>query len=110
MRLNRTDIVFALSVAIVFLFSSSPAVQDGFHAEEVTPQPVVQEGSWRPVRDATSQVTLVEAADATELSIEVAHADGVRCPRSWRWVPELVETEKWGAVSPRCAEALKALS
>ena len=57
-----------------------------------------------------SQVTLVESTDCTELGIEVAHADGVRCPRSWRWVPELVETENWGAVSPRCAEALNQLS
>ena len=57
-----------------------------------------------------SQVNLVESTECTELGIEVAHADGVRCPRSWRWVPELVETENWGAVSPRCAEALKQLS
>lgn len=57
-----------------------------------------------------SQVTLVESSDTDEFGIEVAHADGVRCPRSWRWVPELVETEQWGEVSPRCAEALKSLS
>lgn len=56
-----------------------------------------------------SEVSLIESPDAEELTIEVAHADGVRCPRSWRWVPELVETERWGAVSPRCAEALKSL-
>jgi isoleucyl-tRNA synthetase len=54
-----------------------------------------------------SEVSVLESTDASELQIEVAHADGVRCPRSWRWVPELVETEKWGAVSPRCAEALQ---
>ena len=53
-----------------------------------------------------SQVTLIESSESNELSVEVAHADGVRCPRSWRWVPELVETENWGAVSPRCAEIL----
>lgn len=53
-----------------------------------------------------SQVTVAESAEATEISVEVAHADGVRCPRSWRWVPELVETEQWGPVSPRCADAL----
>jgi len=57
-----------------------------------------------------SQVTLIESSAADELGIEVAHADGVRCPRSWRWVPELVETETWGAVSPRCAQALKTIS
>lgn len=57
-----------------------------------------------------SQVSLVESTECTELNIEVAHADGVRCPRSWRWVPELVETDHWGSVSPRCAEALNQLS
>lgn len=57
-----------------------------------------------------SQVILIESSDATELSVEVDHADGVRCPRSWRWVPKLIETETWGDVSPRCADALKAMS
>lgn len=56
-----------------------------------------------------SQVILIEGSNS-ETSVEVAHADGVRCPRSWRWVPELVETEAWGPVSPRCAEALEAMS
>ncbi len=32
-----------------------------------------------------------------------------RCPRSWRWVPELVESD-FGPVSPRDAEALQARS
>ena len=57
-----------------------------------------------------SQVTLIESTEGSELSIEVAHADGVRCPRSWRWVPELVEVKNWGPVSARCAEALNHLS
>lgn len=57
-----------------------------------------------------SAVSLVENAEATELTIEVTHADGVRCPRSWRWVPALVETEAWGPVSPRCAAALQQIS
>ena len=57
-----------------------------------------------------SQVTLIESTESSELNIEVAHADGVRCPRSWRWVPELVETKNWGPVSARCAEALNHLS
>ncbi len=42
----------------------------------------------------------------TALRIEVHPADGVRCPRSWRWVPELVEAGVFGQVSPRCQEAL----
>ena len=53
-----------------------------------------------------SQVTLIESTGAQELTVEVGHADGVRCPRSWRWVTELVDTQDWGPVSPRCAEAL----
>ncbi len=57
-----------------------------------------------------SQVAVVESADSTEVSVEVAHADGVRCPRSWRWVEALVETAAWGPVSPRCAEALEQIS
>ena len=57
-----------------------------------------------------SQVVLVESTESAELNIEVAHADGVRCPRSWRWVPELVDTNGWGPVSARCAEALNHLT
>lgn len=57
-----------------------------------------------------SQVEVFNDESLTEIKVEVAHADGVRCPRSWRWVPELVETGKWGAVSPRCAHALTELS
>ena len=54
-----------------------------------------------------SQVNLVESSvTAPEMTIQLDHAEGVRCPRSWRWVPALVETKEWGSVSPRCAEAL----
>ena len=38
---------------------------------------------------------------------EARHASGERCPRSWRWVPELETVEPWGAVSPRCAGVLR---
>ena len=57
-----------------------------------------------------SQVVLVESTESAELKVEVAHAEGVRCPRSWRWVPELVDTDSWGPVSERCAEALNHLT
>ena len=53
-----------------------------------------------------SQVTVRPDPKATAVSVTVDHADGVRCPRSWRWVDSLVETEAWGPVSPRCKEAL----
>ncbi len=55
-----------------------------------------------------SQVELHSDNSASKIEVETRHADGVRCPRSWRWVSSLVETDVWGAVSPRCAEALKA--
>jgi len=54
-----------------------------------------------------SQVILNEDAGTEAIKVEVTHADGVRCPRSWRWVPELTETAEWGPVSPRCAAILK---
>ncbi len=54
-----------------------------------------------------SKVILNEIPESTEIEVEVTHADGVRCPRSWRWVPELIETSEWGPVSPRCAAALE---
>ena len=57
-----------------------------------------------------SQVTLTEANDATDLSVHVDHADGVRCPRSWRWVEALVDTDEWGPVSARCKGALEQIS
>ena len=57
-----------------------------------------------------SQVRLSESPLGGELSVTVDHADGVRCPRSWRWVTELVDTEEWGPVSPRCAHALTQLT
>ena len=57
-----------------------------------------------------SQVKVSVVEDAKTLEISVAHADGEKCPRSWRWVPELVDTDQWGPVSPRCKEALKVIN
>lgn len=57
-----------------------------------------------------SQVVLNEIPESEKIEVEVSHADGVRCPRSWRWVPELIKTNEWGPVSPRCAAALKEIS
>mgnify|MGYP001161614424 CR=1 FL=1 len=56
-----------------------------------------------------SSVLLEPSDQKMELQVAATHAPGVRCPRSWRWVPELVEVESWGAVSPRCAKVLKDL-
>lgn len=57
-----------------------------------------------------SQVSVLETTDAESITVTASHADGIRCPRSWRWVPELVDTVQWGPVSPRCAEALEQFS
>lgn len=55
-----------------------------------------------------SQVQLVRGSNS-ELEIAVSPADGVRCPRSWRWVPELVAVEGFEEkVSPRDRAALLA--
>lgn len=54
-----------------------------------------------------SAVTLVSSPGAA-LKVETAKAGGVRCPRSWRWVPELVSAGEFGSVSARCREALAA--
>jgi len=53
-----------------------------------------------------SNVLITEVADNEDLQVIARHATGHRCPRSWRWVPELVSVEPWGEVSPRCAEVL----
>ena len=54
----------------------------------------------------TSAVVLSEVSAEGEPTAVARHASGVRCPRSWRWVPELVQVEPWGEVSQRCADAL----
>ncbi len=54
-----------------------------------------------------SQVSL-EAINEVELKVEAMKASGVRCPRSWKWVPELVHAPGYGDVSPRSRDALQA--
>lgn len=53
-----------------------------------------------------SQVTL-EEKEAKEIHVSVKQAGGKRCPRSWRWVPELEFIDGFGEVSPRCKKALE---
>ena len=55
-----------------------------------------------------SSVSLEALDSDEEIAIEAMHADGQQCPRSLRWVSELVETE-YGKVSPRCAKALESI-
>jgi len=54
-----------------------------------------------------SAVSIQIDEGAQSISISVDHADGEKCPRSWRWVPELVEAGTWGKVSPRCKSVLE---
>ena len=61
-----------------------------------------------------SELFIVSCTSYTVTSSEndqvlARHASGVKCPRSWRWVPELIQVEPWGEVSPRCAEVLAKL-
>ena len=53
-----------------------------------------------------SSVLLSQSSIIENDQVLARHASGVRCPRSWRWVPKLVHVDPWGEVSPRCAEVL----
>ena len=57
-----------------------------------------------------SKVSKNQLPQGASEQVLARHAPGVRCPRSWRWVPELVQVEPWGEVSPRCAEVLANLA
>lgn len=54
-----------------------------------------------------SQVEL-KISDCDETTVSVEHAKGEKCPRSWKWVPELVDAGSFGHVSPKSLEALRA--
>lgn len=49
-----------------------------------------------------SQVSFSQTGDTSSPSVTAAHADGVRCPRCWRWIADLKE----GELCPRCVKAL----
>ncbi len=53
----------------------------------------------------TSQVSL-EQNEAQEVSTVVTPAEGERCPRCWRTVETLLETQNYGPLCPRCTDAL----
>lgn len=50
-----------------------------------------------------SQVCLKQSE---ALSIVIEPAEGIRCPRSWRYVSELVDCGSFGKASARCRDAL----
>jgi len=63
-----------------------------------------------PMLFIVSGVTLQQApaGQALPVEVEVAPAGGVKCPRCWRFVPELVAVPKRDATwCPRCEEAVR---
>jgi isoleucyl-tRNA synthetase len=52
-------------------------------------------------------VVYSESEDGS-VSIEVAHADGTKCERCWRWVPAVSSAPGHEGVCPRCEDALAA--
>lgn len=53
-----------------------------------------------------SAITLTSATETQSLEIIAKKADGVRCPRSWKWVNELVDCPGYGLMSIRSKNAL----
>ncbi len=52
-----------------------------------------------------SQVSINETKETPSITVTAQKADGVRCPRCWRWIQDLHE----GSCCPRCNEALEAI-
>jgi isoleucyl-tRNA synthetase len=66
--------------------------------------------SFLPTLFGVSQVTIGGAgdsgADAAGLSVAVERADGVKCDRCWRYVPEVSEDGEFKGLCLRCVDAL----
>nr|MBP6715963.1 isoleucine--tRNA ligase [Acidobacteriota bacterium] len=58
-----------------------------------------------PMFFITSAATVV-AGDAESLTVDVAKADGEKCPRCWRYVTETVTTGDHAGLCPRCDAAV----
>lgn len=54
-----------------------------------------------------SQVGIVVSESDSVCSIDIAKAEGQRCPRSWKWVNNLIKAGEFGMVSQRSYDALK---
>jgi isoleucyl-tRNA synthetase len=59
-------------------------------------------------RQSDSGSLFVESDDSS-VQIDVAHADGTKCDRCWRWVPAVSSAPGHDGVCPRCEDALVAL-
>jgi isoleucyl-tRNA synthetase len=51
-------------------------------------------------------VSQYELKQGPEIDVQVQKADGEKCPRCWNY-DTLIETETYGAICPKCHEALK---
>jgi isoleucyl-tRNA synthetase len=60
------------------------------------------------VSQATVQL-LGDTQQQTAVLIEAQVADGAKCERCWRVVPDVGEDDRWHTVCARCAEALEAI-
>jgi isoleucyl-tRNA synthetase len=61
-----------------------------------------------PMLFIASQVTLEEIADdgTQPIKITVVRADGVKCQRCWRYVPEVSADPAFEGICSRCVDAL----
>jgi isoleucyl-tRNA synthetase len=62
-----------------------------------------------PTLFGVSAVTLDEAAPGQPRHIDVQKADGHKCERCWRFVPEVSRAESTAGLCPRCVDALPAV-
>ncbi|MFA5257828.1 MAG: isoleucine--tRNA ligase [Opitutales bacterium] len=93
----RRDKVIGKSVEAAVILSGEGELMDILQADK----------DWLAELFIVSAVDLKPSSGA--LAVEAARAGGERCPRSLRWVPELVETP-YGKVSPRDALALNSIN
>jgi isoleucyl-tRNA synthetase len=91
----RRDKVIGKSVDAAITISGSGELMDIL--KSIAPE-------WLAELFIVSAIELKPGKDA--ITVEAAHATGERCPRSLRWVPQLVDTP-YGKVSPRDAKVLE---
>jgi isoleucyl-tRNA synthetase len=60
-----------------------------------------------PLLFITSAVTLERSPDGTDLQIAVVRADGRKCVRCWRYVPDIATDTTYAGLCGRCVEAVQ---
>ncbi len=61
-----------------------------------------------PMLFIVSAVTLARAGDEDTLEVQVTRAGGEKCPRCWRYVPQVARDEAHAGLCPRCVAAVSA--